>query len=182
MPHNALRASSRLSDLRVLVCSFKKVPTTIQMSFKRRSAGAKSGPLWLDRRVETLTRRLPIGADVERNVGVHFRVWAPAHTRVLVHLESGPGAPKIVSLKKDGAEGYFGGLSPDAAPGTTYRYQLDEDPARYPDPASRYQPDGPHGPSQVVDPQAFTWTDDDWRDSCSCSFNRHRRHSTRTYR
>ena len=100
---------------------------------------------------------------MERNVGVHFRVWAPAHTRVLVHLESGPGAPKIVSLKKDGAEGYFGGLSPDAAPGTTYRYQLDEDPARYPDPASRYQPDGPHGPSQVVDPQAFTWTDDDWR-------------------
>ncbi len=101
---------------------------------------------------------------MELNAGVHFRVWAPVHDRVRVRLESGPGAPLVIDLAKEsGDEGYRSGSSPDAAAGTTYRYELDDDPTPYPDPASRYQPDGPHGPSQVIDPQAFEWTDDAWR-------------------
>jgi len=100
---------------------------------------------------------------MEAGGGVQFRVWAPAHHRVRVHLESGPGSPNAVTLEKDGGDGYFTGVGKEAAAGTIYRFELDDDPARYPDPASRYQPDGPHGPSQVIDPQVFTWTDGGWR-------------------
>ena len=42
-----------------------------------------------------------------------------------------------------------------------YRYKLDS--GEFPDPASRFQPQGPHGPSQIVDPQSFKWTDKDWQ-------------------
>ena len=99
---------------------------------------------------------------MEPDGGVHFCVWAPVHNLVRVHLESGPGSPKVITLKK-GEEGFFAGFSPEAAAGTTYRFELDDDPQRYSDPASRYQPDGPHGPSQIIDPRAFQWTDGDWR-------------------
>ncbi|HEX3743627.1 MAG TPA: malto-oligosyltrehalose trehalohydrolase [Bryobacteraceae bacterium] len=111
--------------------------------------------------METLTRHLPVGAEVEPAGGVHFRVWAPDRNKVRVHLESGPSAPNAFLLEKEG--GYFAGLSTGAAAGTIYRFELDDDPTRYPDPASRYQPDGPHGPSQVIDPAAFQWTDGGWR-------------------
>src|SRR5205823_3386241 len=47
--------------------------------------------------------------------------------------------------------------------GTRYRFRLDGEQALYPDPASRFQPDGVHGPSQVIDPGAFRWTDGAWR-------------------
>ena len=49
------------------------------------------------------------------------------------------------------------------APGTRYRFRLDGGDHLYPDPASRFQPDGPHGPSEVIDPPTFRWTDADWR-------------------
>jgi maltooligosyltrehalose trehalohydrolase len=79
-------------------------------------------------------------------------------------LESGPGSPAVIALAPDpAAPGYHSGYSAEAAAGTLYRYELDNDLPRYPDPASRYQPDGPHGPSQVVDPSSFAWTDRDWQ-------------------
>jgi len=59
--------------------------------------------------------------------------------------------------------GYFSGFFREAGPGDQYRFRLDNDPRFYPDPASRYQPQGPHGPSQVVDPEAFKWSDSDWQ-------------------
>ena len=101
-----------------------------------------------------------MGAEVRPEGGVHFRVWAPARSRVRVHLESGPGSPGVIVLEKEGE--YFAGASPDAAAGTMYRFELDGEPIRYPDPASRYQPDGPHGSSQVIDPTPFDWTDREW--------------------
>ena len=105
-------------------------------------------------------RRLPVGADLLSGDKAHFRVWAPGRRRVAVVLESGPGSPATVELEPaDG--GYFAGHAPAVA-GTRYRYRLDNDPTLYPDPASRFQPDGPHGPSQVVDPATFRWTDADW--------------------
>jgi maltooligosyltrehalose trehalohydrolase len=58
--------------------------------------------------------------------------------------------------------GYFSGLVAPAGAGTLYRLRLDDDEALYPDPASRFQPDGPHGPSRVVDPSRFPWTDAQW--------------------
>ncbi len=103
-------------------------------------------------------RRLPVGAEVQPDGGVHFRVWAPARSRVAVAVEGGPAVP----LEPE-AGGYFSGLARAAAAGTRYRFRLDDEDPLYPDPASRFQPDGPHGPSEVVDPAAFAWTDSRWR-------------------
>ena len=96
--------------------------------------------------------------------GVHFRVWAPQRSRVAVLLQSAAGkdTTETVELAAEG-DGYFSGTAPGAEAGSLYWFQLDADPTRYPDPASRFQPDGPHGPSQAVDPRSFEWTDQDWR-------------------
>ena len=104
-------------------------------------------------------RRLPVGAEPVPGAGTHFRVWAPKRHTVEVEIER-RGAPTVV-LRPDGG-GYFAGFVSEAVPGTRYRLRLDGGGA-FPDPASRYQPEGPHGPSEVVDPGAFTWGDDGWR-------------------
>jgi maltooligosyltrehalose trehalohydrolase len=105
-------------------------------------------------------RRLPVGA--ERNAdGVSFRVWAPAASRVEVVLESGPGGPASTGLEAE-ADGYFSTTIPGAGAGTRYRFRLDGAERALPDPASRFQPEGPHGPSEVVDAGAFSWTDEGW--------------------
>jgi maltooligosyltrehalose trehalohydrolase len=108
-----------------------------------------------------MDRRLPVGAELEGD-GVRFRVWAPAAPTVEVVLESGPGSPASVTLDAEDC-GYFSALVRGAAAGTRYRYRLGPaDSKPLPDPASRFQPEGPHGPSEVIDPAAFTWTDDAW--------------------
>lgn len=107
-------------------------------------------------------RRLPVGAEVVRG-GVAFRVWAPHCERVAVVLEesaAGGGEGTTALRPEDG--GYFHGVVPAARAGTHYRYRLDGSDRLYPDPASRFQPEGPDGPSRVVDPSAFHWTDGDW--------------------
>jgi maltooligosyltrehalose trehalohydrolase len=111
-------------------------------------------------------RRLPIGAEIISGQGVHFRLWAPRRSSLCVALEGGPGCPDpshpaLTSLENEG-NGYFSGLVPAAASGTLYRFRCDDDAQPYPDPASRFQPDGPLGPSQVIDPSRFKWTDCDW--------------------
>jgi maltooligosyltrehalose trehalohydrolase len=58
-------------------------------------------------------------------------------------------------------EGYFSAHLTWARAGMDYRYRLDGE-GPFPDPASRFQPEGPHGPSRIVDPTAFAWTDHDW--------------------
>jgi len=58
--------------------------------------------------------------------------------------------------------GWFSGIVEGAAAGTLYRFRLGDDEATYPDPASRFQPEGPHGPSQVVDPDSYRWCDGSW--------------------
>ena len=107
-------------------------------------------------------RRLPVGAEVLAGGGVHFRVWAPRRKTVEVVIENGPDAPQAVELNRE-AGGYFSGMVPAAADGTFYRYRLDAGGDLFPDPASRFQPEGPHGPSQVVDPGKFHWTDGRWQ-------------------
>jgi maltooligosyltrehalose trehalohydrolase len=115
----------------------------------------------------TLTsRRLPVGAELAADgAGVHFRVWAPRRRRVEVVIERGGatnGSPQSILLEPAG-DGYFSALAPTVGPGALYRFRLDGGEYLYPDPASRFQPDGPHGPSQVVDPRAYHWNDRDWR-------------------
>jgi maltooligosyltrehalose trehalohydrolase len=106
-----------------------------------------------------MRRRLPIGAEYQPREGTHFRVWAPAARKVDVVLEGERAAP--VPLRHE-ANGYFSGMVAAAQPGTRYRFRLDGEGA-YPDPASRWQPQGPHGPSEVVALDAFQWTDRDWK-------------------
>lgn len=101
-------------------------------------------------------RRTPLGAEVRPGGGVSFRVWAPERRAVRVVTADGPE----VSLRSEPG-GYFHGAVPGAGAGTRYRYRIDGE--LLPDPASRFQPLGPHGPSEVVDPSAFPWTDAEWR-------------------
>ncbi|MBI3507603.1 MAG: malto-oligosyltrehalose trehalohydrolase [Proteobacteria bacterium] len=109
--------------------------------------------------MRAIERRLPVGAEAVAGQGAHFRVWAPRARRVEAVLE-GPRARGRVALEPE-AGGYHAGWAKDAGPGTLYRYSLDgEEP--YPDPASRFQPQGPHGPSEIVDPDAYAWRADGW--------------------
>ncbi len=103
-------------------------------------------------------RRLPVGAELlPGGEGVHFRVWAPQRRRVDVVVEGGAG----VALARE-AGGYFAGVATGVGTGARYRYRLDG-AAQCADPASRFQPDGPHGASLVVDPAAHAWRDAGWR-------------------
>jgi maltooligosyltrehalose trehalohydrolase len=105
-----------------------------------------------------------IGADALSGGGVQFRVWAPRRSHVEVVIE---GRGKEVEAGgwrlEAGAGGYFSGVVKSAGEGTLYRFRLDHGEKLFPDPASRFQPEGPHGPSRVVDPNRFEWTDGEWR-------------------
>lgn len=95
--------------------------------------------------------------------GARFRVWAPEASRVEVALEPNqPGSAGRVEPLEKGADGTFLGLVPGVAAGDRYRYRVDGR-GPFPDPASRFQPDGVHGPSEVVDPFRFAWSDAGWR-------------------
>ena len=101
-------------------------------------------------------RRLPIGAEIVDAGTVHVRVWAPRPSRAAVVMSSGAVTPLT---RED--RGYFSGTIAASA-GDRYRFRLDDDEQLYPDPASRFQPDGPHGPSEIVDPATFRWSDRGW--------------------
>lgn len=103
-----------------------------------------------------VSRRLPIGAELQTQGGVHFRAWAPKCQKLAVVIRD---TPQAIALTAEPG-GYFSGLVPSATVDSRYWYVIDGE--RRPDPASRFQPEGPHGPSQVVDPTKFEWTDQDW--------------------
>ncbi|HET9683075.1 MAG TPA: alpha-amylase family glycosyl hydrolase, partial [Gemmatimonadaceae bacterium] len=102
-------------------------------------------------------RRLPIGAEPSPDGGVHFRVWAPRRHGVAVLLD---GSEEATALTAEPG-GYFSGVVEGARVGSRYRFLLDEDIALA-DPATRFQPEGTHGPSQVIDAGTFRWTHDEW--------------------
>lgn len=102
-------------------------------------------------------RTLRLGARPHAREGVTFTVWAPEHAHLDVDIEGRGTFP----LRRD-ADGYFAVHVPKARAGDRYWYRF-RGGTRRPDPASRYQPDGPHGPSQVVDPRTYEWGDAAWR-------------------
>ena len=107
-------------------------------------------------------RKCPAGAELTRQ-GVHFRLWAPrCHQVELAFVEpDGRGVRQVLSLEAED-EGYHSLLVPEARAGDLYAYRINGHERTFPDPASRFQPFGVHGPSQVVDPRAFPWSDADW--------------------
>jgi maltooligosyltrehalose trehalohydrolase len=100
--------------------------------------------------------RLSCGATSLGDEGVRFRVWAPGASCLSLQLS---GRPPIVMLR-DGED--FVLTVPEAKSGDTYSFRF-EDGRQRPDPVSRSQPHGVHGPSQVVDRDGFLWSDRDWR-------------------
>jgi maltooligosyltrehalose trehalohydrolase len=98
---------------------------------------------------------LPLGAVPCAPGEVEFRVWAPAAERVDVRLA---GRDHPLAAAAGGV--HEGRLA--AGPGDDYRFVLDGGDA-WPDPCSRWQPEGLRGPSRVLDPGAFRWSDRGWR-------------------
>jgi len=107
---------------------------------------------------ETLQRRLPLGLELN-DEGATVRIWGPRQLRLSLVLDRTAGE-QVHALTRD-AEGYFTGFIPAARAGDRYWLEL-ADGRRIPDPLSRYQPDGPHGPSQIIDPAAYHWQDAGW--------------------
>jgi len=104
---------------------------------------------------------MTIGAELSRGeAGVHVRVWAPTHRRVTLVIEA-PERREIVLGAEAG--GYHGGFAPSLAAGARYRFRFGDDAELHADPASRFQPEGPFGPSEVIDASAFAWSDATWR-------------------
>ena len=108
--------------------------------------------------------QLPFGATVNPansanpDGSVHFRIFAPPADVIQIELN---GSPQTLALTADGS-GWHHLITSEAHTGSRYRYLL-PDGSHVPDPASRYQPEDVHGPSEVIDPNAFVWRDDAWR-------------------
>jgi maltooligosyltrehalose trehalohydrolase len=106
--------------------------------------------------VAEYSRRLPVGAEPLAGGGTHFRVWAADRKSVDVMIDG-----RATPLRSEG-NGYFSGLAESAGHGDLYRLRLDGKD-QFPDPVSRFQPEGPHGPSQIIDPAGYRWADADWK-------------------
>src|SRR6185437_9198813 len=102
------------------------------------------------------------GAELLAEGGVNFRLFAPAAANVLLAIgENASESRKPLAMQRSG-DGWHELAVQNAGPGARYRFVL-PDGTRVPDPASRYAPVGVHGPSEVIDPNAFQWHDTEWR-------------------
>jgi len=100
------------------------------------------------------------GAELQGE-GVLFRTWATGKKNLsVVVLGDHENVVREIPMEME-ASGYYSAIDPAASPGTLYKYRLDNNVV--PDLASRFQPQGVHGPSQVVDGHSFGWTDSEWK-------------------
>ena len=104
-------------------------------------------------------RKFSQGAEFHAG-GVHYRVWAPKAERVVVRITGTDGGARALQLQPE-SEGFHSGLDELGGAGDRYLYETREG-AAFPCPASRFQPESVSGPSMVVDPGAFRWTDAGW--------------------
>ncbi|WP_265942496.1 malto-oligosyltrehalose trehalohydrolase [Dechloromonas sp. A34] len=102
------------------------------------------------------SHRMPFGSQLEPGGGVHFRLWAPSARQVSLCLEAAELPMPAIG------QGWFAVDVPEAGAGSRYRFRIDGG-RLVPDPASRFNPEDVHGPSEVIDPAAFAWADGDWR-------------------
>ena len=98
---------------------------------------------------------MPFGARLKPEGGVEFRLWAPGARAVTLVL----GQERVSTLAGD--NGWYHATVPHARAGDAYQWRIDDE-LLVPDPASRFNPQGPHGASQVIDARGFDW-DADWR-------------------
>jgi maltooligosyltrehalose trehalohydrolase len=102
---------------------------------------------------------MPFGA-AWTGEGARFRLWAPGAQRVELELRRGAALQsRAMQPAEDGFVELFVG---EARPGDRYAYRIDGE-LTVPDPASRHQPEDVHGPSELIDPGAYDWAEDDWR-------------------
>ncbi len=148
----ALEADSRFTEpgaaielvpLSLVVCREPTAPTVSQF--------ADSGTP-----VKRYIRRFPVGAESLATESI-FECGRRPERRWKWCSRAGT---RFLSKRK--ISGYFSGVAPHARAGSRYKYVLDGSEA-CPDPASRSQPEGPHGSSAVVDASSFRWTDQNWR-------------------
>ncbi len=111
-----------------------------------------------DGRMMSGSRTAPLGATITSE-GVDFGIWAQAAERLEVVVETG-GEATSYPMERNG-QGVYRTLVRDAGAGSFYRFSVDGAPGT-PDPRSRFQPFGVHGPSEVIDLNGFAWTDGDW--------------------
>jgi maltooligosyltrehalose trehalohydrolase len=102
---------------------------------------------------------MPFGAQCREDGSVAFRLWAPASGKVELCLGDVTTAHRMKLDRRD--DGWFELVTDAAKPGTQYRFCID-DAHKVPDPASRFQPRDVHGPSEVIDADAFFWLDHAW--------------------
>jgi malto-oligosyltrehalose trehalohydrolase len=100
----------------------------------------------------------PHGPEFQRDGTVRFRLWAPVCKHVDLELLSDSEPLRMNAV----GEGWHEIVTPTAQVGTRYRFVLPHG-IRVPDPASMYQPDDVHGPSELINPRVWTWRDSEWR-------------------
>jgi maltooligosyltrehalose trehalohydrolase len=118
------------------------------MSLVTENAAAEIGA------VPTPARMLSVGAESLADGRAHFRVWADDNARIELMLNG-----RCLEMESDG-DGYFARTADDAHAGDLYTFRFGG--KDFPDPASRFQPEGCWGQSQIVDPRQFAWTDQGW--------------------
>ena len=100
-------------------------------------------------------RRYAVGAELVADGRISVQVWAPGRDRVAVVVDG------VATVLEPDGDGYSAATVAGHA-GSRYGFRLDDDPKTYPDPASRFQPEGPHGLSEVIEPSSYAWRDDRW--------------------
>src|SRR5215469_7830163 len=106
-------------------------------------------------------RRYPIGAELVGEKQTDFRIWAPKARQLDVVVEDDSNSKRVFHPLRPEPRGYFSGTV-SVGHGARYRFRVNADQDCYPDPASRFQPDGPHGSSCIIDPTKFPWSDAQW--------------------
>ncbi len=106
----------------------------------------------------TATQTKAYGATI-REKQVEFRVWAPTPKHITLRLLRAGREPEDIPMRRDGED--FVAVT-EARPGDRYAYILDGGKP-IPDPVSRFLPHGVHGPTEIIDPALFSWSDRSWR-------------------
>jgi maltooligosyltrehalose trehalohydrolase len=105
--------------------------------------------------------KMPFGAQLQTGGEARFRLWAPSQSVLTLVLQGARGEQEIPMMRTHDDWFEIEIESEDVRAGSRYGFRL-EDGLCVPDPASRFQPEGVHGLSEVLDPKAYDWQDEDW--------------------